>query len=250
MHYRIDGPAGGPVVVFANSLGTDLHLWDDVIARLPGIRALRFDKPGHGLSDHAADVTVEGLAEDAAALIGAVASGPVVFVGLSIGGMIGQALAARRPELLSGLVLSNTAPRMGTAEAWAGRIAAIRAGGIEAIADGVMERWFAAPFRAGADLAIWRNMLVRTPAQGYIAACEALARADLTGSTSLLALPVQVIAGEEDQASPPALVAAMAAAIRGAALDILPGTGHLPPVEAPEAMAGLLRAFLARLPQG
>ncbi|MGA0543106.1 3-oxoadipate enol-lactonase [Neotabrizicola sp. VNH66] len=243
MHYRIDGPDDGPELVFANSLGTDLRLWDDVVQLLPEFRCIRFDKPGHGLSDGAAAVTIDSLAEDAAALIGRLARGPVVLVGLSIGGMIAQAVALRHPGLLRGLVLSNTAAKMGTAEGWSDRIAAIRAGGLESIADAVMDRWFAAEFRAGPDLAIWRNMMVRTPAAGYIAACEALAAADLTGALAGLRLPVMVIAGEEDRASPPDLVAGLAAAIPGARLHRLAGTGHIPPAEAAGPMAGLLRSF-------
>ena len=247
MHYRIDGPQDGPELVFANSLGTDLRLWEDVQRLLPEFRVLRYDKPGHGLSDTAADVTIGSLAADAAALIGAVARGPVIFIGLSIGGMIGQVLAAGQGDLLRGLVLSNTAARMGTAESWTARIAAIRAGGLEAIADAVMERWFAADFRAGPDLALWRNMMIRTPEAGYIAACEALAAADLTGCLGDCRLPVMVIAGEEDQASPPDLVAGLAATIPGAGLQRLAATGHIPPAEAPEAMAGLLRRFAAQV---
>lgn len=246
MHYRIDGAETGPAVVFANSLGTDLHLWDDVVARLPGIRAIRFDKRGHGLSDLGGAVTVEGYADDVAALIETLGLGPVVFVGLSIGGMIGQALAARRPDLVRGLVLSNTAPKMGTAEAWTARVDAIREGGIEAIAEAVMERWFAPVYRAKPDLAVWRNMLTRTPLEGYIQACHALAAADLAATTAVLALPVLVIGGAEDGASPPDLVGAMARQIKGADFHILPATGHIPPVEATAEMAALLQDFIAR----
>lgn len=215
MHYRLDGPDGGPEVVFANSLGTDLRLWDELLGCLPGIRAIRFDKPGHGLSDPDPAMTIESLAADAAALIETVVRGPVVLVGLSIGGMAAQALAAARPELLRGLVLSNTAARMGTPEAWAARIAAIRGGGMAAIADAVMERWFAARFRARPELASWRNMLLRSPVEGYAAACAALAAADLTGALAAPRVPVEVIAGAEDGASAPDLVAALVAAIPG-----------------------------------
>ncbi len=248
LHYRTDGPADAPVVVFANSLGTDLRLWDAVLPLLPGIRALRFDKPGHGLSDRRADLSIAALAEDAIALIESQAEGPVVFVGLSIGGMIGQELAARRPDLLRGLVLSNTAAKMGTAEAWNARIAAVQAHGIETIADAVMERWFAPAFRATPALALWRNMLVRTPADGYVAACAAIADADLSLGTAGLRLPALVIAGAEDGASPPDLVAATARLIPGAAFHTIPGAGHLPPVEATEAFAALLTAFLKDIP--
>lgn len=247
MHYRTDGPEDGLTLVFANSLGTDLRLWDQVLPLLPGIRALRFDKRGHGLSDSGGPdtaVTIAGLAGDAAALIEAEARGPVIFAGLSIGGMIGQQLAHDRPELVRALVLSNTAAKMGSAESWNARIAAVRSGGVASIADAVMERWFAAPFRATPELALWRNMLARTDAAGYAGACTAIAAADLSATTSRLSLPTLVIAGDQDGASPPDLVAETAALIAGAAFRVIPGAGHLPPVEAPSEWAALLRAFL------
>lgn len=246
MHYRLEGPGSAPVVVFANSLGTDLHLWDEVIVLMPEIRALRFDKRGHGLSDRGGAICIADLAEDAAALIEAVIppGEKVIFVGLSIGGLIGQALAATRPELLCALVLSNAAAKMGTAEGWQARIQAIRQGGIESIADAVMERWFAARFRATPELHLWRNMMSRTDTEGYIAACGALAAADQTLATAALSLPVMALVGDEDGASPPELVEATAKLIKGAVFHKLPGVGHLPPVEDPQAMVALLRDFI------
>lgn len=245
MNYQIHGKADGPAVVFANSLGTDLHVWDEVVALLPEMRTIRYDKPGHGLSDLRPAPGIRDFAEDAAALIETVAKGPVVFVGLSIGGMIAQALAARRPDLVRALVLSNTAPKMGTAESWTARIDAVRKAGTASIADAVMERWFAPVFHSKPELALWRNMLARSDDAGYIAACEVLATTDLSESTASLRLPVMVIAGEQDGASPPDLVSNLARSIRGAELHVLPDVGHLPPVEAPEAMARLLRQFVA-----
>jgi 3-oxoadipate enol-lactonase len=168
----------------------------------------------------------------------------VVFVGLSIGGMIAQALAARRPDLLSAVVLSNTAVKMGTAESWAQRIAAIEGAGIASIADTIMERWFAAPFRARPELALWRNMVVRTSASGYIDACHALAATDLTEGTRGLDLPVLVIAGDQDGSSPPELVRATADLIAGAGFETIADAGHLPCVEQPAAYAAILRSFL------
>nr|WP_085787349.1 3-oxoadipate enol-lactonase [Ketogulonicigenium robustum] len=250
MHIRVDGPSDGPTVVFANSLGTDLHLWDAVLPRLQGVRVVRFDKPGHGLSDlprDPASVSIAALADDAAALIEAVCSGPVVFVGLSIGGMIGQQLAASRPDLVRGLVVANSAVQMGTADSWNTRIAAVEADGIESIADAVMERWFAPAFRATPELSIWRNMLVRTPRAGYVAACHALAAADLTARAGAIAVPTAVIAGQLDGAAPPDIVAATAALIDGATYTVMPGVGHIPPVEAPAAFADILNAFLAEV---
>lgn len=244
MHYRVDGPADGPVVVFANSLGTDLRLWDQLLAAMPDIRAVRFDKRGHGLSDEGGAFTIEDLADDAAALIEHLGLRRVVFVGLSIGGMIAQAIAARRPDLIRAVVLSNTAVRMGSAESWAERIAAIRAGGIGAIADLIMERWFSPAFRARPELAAWRNMVACSPAGGYIAACQALAVADLTAAARSLDLPVAVFAGDRDGSSPVEMVAATAAMISGAGFHVITDAGHLPCVEQPAAFAALLGEFM------
>jgi 3-oxoadipate enol-lactonase len=242
MHVDLRGE--GPLVVFANSLGTDLRLWDAVLPLLPqGFRFARFDKPGHGLSDLSDTVSIASLADDAAALIDD-AGGPAIVVGLSIGGQIVQQLACARPDLVRAMVLSNTAARLGTADSWQARIDAVATGGIAPIADAVLDRWFAQPFRHSPACAPWRAMLTRTPAAGYIAACRALAASDLTAQTATLRLPTLVIAGQADGASPPDLVAATAALIPGAAFHVLPGAGHLPPVETPAAFAALLSPFL------
>jgi 3-oxoadipate enol-lactonase len=245
LHVQVDGPRAAPPVVFANSLGTDLRLWDQVLPLLPGdCRFIRYDKRGHGLSSLGGGETLADHVDDAIAVIEAVARGPVVFVGLSIGGLIGQGVASRRPDLVRALVLSNTAAKLGTAENWRARIAAVQAGGVESIADAIMERWFAAPFRATPDCALWRAMLARTPAKGYAAACAALADADHRTLTSALRLPVLAIAGSEDAATTPQVVRDTAALIPGASFREIPGAGHLPPVETPEAWAALVAPFL------
>lgn len=245
VHLRIDGPADAPAVVFANSLGTDLRLWDAVLPLLPpGLRYVRYDKRGHGLSDIAGGRMITDHAEDAIAVILSLGAGPVVFVGLSIGGLIGQVVASQRPDLIRAMVLSNTAARLGTAESWQARIDAVNAHGLQHIADAVMERWFAAPFRGSPACAPWRNMLLRTPPEGYIAACHALATADQTAATAALRLPTLVIAGAEDGASPPDLVQATAALIPDAAFHVIPGAGHLPCVETPAAWAAIVAPFL------
>lgn len=244
MHFQIDGAASGPTVVFANSLGTDLRLWDALLPHLPaGFRYVRYDKRGHGLSDLGGPVSAAELADDAAALIAHI-GGPVVFVGLSIGGLIAQALAARHPDLLKAVVISNSAAKLGTAESWQTRIDAVRAHGLAGIAEAVMERWFAPAFRNSPAVAPWRNMMIRTPEEGYVAACGALAGADQTEATRALRLPALVIAGGEDGSTPPDLVRATAALIPGAAFHIIPGTGHLPCVENPAAYAAVLTPFL------
>lgn len=244
LHLQIDGPDHGPTVVFANSLGTDLRLWDKVLPLLPaGMRYVRYDKRGHGLSSQTGGEDIADHTDDAIAVIEHV-GGPVVFVGLSIGGLIAQCVGSRRPDLVRALVLSNTAAKLGTADGWAARIAAVNDGGLESIADSVMDRWFAPAFRATPDLALWRAMLTRTPARGYTAACAALAGADQTETTRTLRLPALVIAGSEDGASPSTVVKATAGLIPGAQFHEIPGAGHLPCVETPAAWAALVAPFL------
>lgn len=246
LNWREDGDPAGYPVVFANSLGTDMRLWDQVLPLLPrGLRIIRFDKRGHGLSDcPPAPYAMEDLVSDAEALLDGLGLRECVFVGLSIGGMIGQGLAARRPDLVRALVLSNTAAKMGDAAMWQARIDAIRAGGIEALADAVMERWFSPAFLSRPELTAWRNMLTRTPVEGYVGCCHAIAGADLSESTGALSLPVLAIAGREDGASPPELVQGTASMIAGSRFAVIEGAGHLPCVEDPAAYAALLNEFL------
>jgi 3-oxoadipate enol-lactonase len=246
LHVADTGPRDAPAVLFCNSLGTDLRLWEALLPHLPtGLRYIRYDKRGHGLSEcPPGDWTVADLACDAEHLIETLGAGPVVFVGLSIGGMIGQQLAFMRPDLVHALVLSNTAARMGTPEMWAQRINAIKAGGISALESAILDRWFGPAFRHSADVALWGAMLSRTPQAGYLACCAALAGADLTQQTARLRLPTLAIAGEYDGACPADLVEATAALIPGAQCNVIPGVGHLPCVECSADYAARLIPFL------
>lgn len=246
LNWRQDGDPNGRPVVFANSLGTDLRLWDKIIPKLPqNLRLIRFDNRGHGLSDGPdAPYSIDDLTLDAEALLDHLRVTDCVFVGLSIGGMIGQSLTARRPDLVRALVLSNTAAKMGDAQMWHDRIAVIQDGGIEALADPILERWFSNTFRATDELAAWRNMLIRTPKQGYLGCCHAIAGADLTDITSTLTLPSMGISGEVDGASTPELVAATLALIPGSTHHVIDNAGHLPCIEDPATYAALLNTFL------
>lgn len=246
LHVQVDGPEDGPFVMFANSLGTDLRVWEPLLPSLPaGLRIVRFDKRGHGLSDcPEAPYDIDTLVSDAEAVIDALGVGDIVFVGLSIGGLIGQGLAARRPELLRGLVLMDTAAKIGSPEMWQERIDGLRAGGIGSMADGILDRWFAPEMRNdAARLAPWRNMLTRTPLEGYIGCCSAIAGADFTASTSVLTIPVMAMAGSEDGSTTPDMVKATADLCNGA-FHVVPNTGHLPCVEAPEQAGALISDFL------
>jgi 3-oxoadipate enol-lactonase len=246
LHYRDDGPREAPAIVFANSLGTDLRMWDGVAGRLPGYRRIRFDKRGHGLSatPHT-PWTVEDLAGDAVALMDHLKIARATIAGCSIGGIIGQAMGIHHASRVSTLVLSNTAAKVGTAEGWAQRIDAVEQGGMAAIAGLVMERWFAAEFRASPEAKLWQTMLLRSDPAGYIGTCRALAVADLRDALSQIKTPVLMFAGGADQSTPPALIRETASHIAGARVVQFADSGHLPAIDAPAATALAIMAFLA-----
>lgn len=247
VHFSDTGPKDGRVVMFANSLGTDFRVWDQLLPLLPeGLRIVLFDKAGHGLTDcRPAPYAMDQLVADAEALADHLELTDITFVGLSIGGMIGQGLAAKRPDLLKALVLMDTAAKIGSPEMWQTRIDAVRAGGIESLADAILERWFAPVYRENnpTDLAKWRNMLSRTPVEGYVGCCQAIAAADLTESTRALTLPVMAMTGDQDGSTPPELVQATAD-LCGATCHIIKDAGHIPCVEQPEVVAKLITDFL------
>ncbi|MCL6285726.1 3-oxoadipate enol-lactonase [Ruegeria sp. 2012CJ41-6] len=249
LHYRVDGDPDGAPVVFANSLGTDLRLWDSLLPHLPGgLKIIRYDKRGHGLSSVPDGPYAMGaLVRDAERLLDHLSVRDCVFVGLSIGGMIAQGLAVKRLDLVRGMVLSNTAAKIGTPALWDDRIAMARAGGIEALADATMERWFSRTFRATSELALWRNMLTRQPLEGFLGCSAAISGTDFYTPTSGLRLPTLGIAGSEDGSTPPDLVRETVELVPGSDFKLIRRAGHLPCVERPDDYAALLTAFLAQI---
>lgn len=246
LHVQVDGPEDGPPVVFANSLGTDLRLWDQVIPLLPeGLRLIRYDKRGHGLSTCPAPPYGMGaLVRDAERVMDAFAVRDAVFVGLSIGGLIAQGLAAKRLDLVRAVVLSNTGAKIGTRQMWEDRIATLRAEGLPSMADAIMERWFAPAFRESPAAAPWRRMVETCPEDGYAGCSAAIAGSDFYSTTAALRLPALVIAGDRDGATPPDLVRELADLIPGARFELMRGVGHLPCVEDPATYAAHLSTFL------
>ncbi|WP_299969060.1 3-oxoadipate enol-lactonase [uncultured Roseobacter sp.] len=249
LHYRVDGPEDGAPVVFANSLGTDLRLWDGILPLLPpGLRIIRFDKRGHGLSDcPPAPYTMGALISDTESLLDHLEVRDCVFVGLSIGGMIAQGLAVKRLDLIRAMVLSNTAAKIATPEMWSERITTVEQDGIEALADAVMERWFGRAFLSQPELALWRTMLARQPDAGYAGCCAAISGTDFYSTTAGLRLPTLGIAGTEDGSTPPDLVRETVGLIPGSRCAVIRGAGHLPCVEKPEEYAALLSEFLGEV---
>jgi len=251
IHSQVDGvddPAA-PTVVFANSLGTDLTLWDSVLPHLPpGLRLIRHDMRGHGRSSvPPGPYSMGALVSDAEAVCDAWEVKDCVFVGLSVGGLIAQGLAVKRMDLVRGLVLSNTAAKIGTKDRWQERIDAVRAGGMEAVAEGVLERWFGPAFLASSEVAPWRALLLATPPEGYAGVCAAIAGTDFFSTTSGLRLPTLGISGTEDKSTPPDMVRETTELVPGSRFELIRRAGHLPCVEQPETYAALLTGFMKEI---
>ena len=208
---------------------------------------LRYDPRGHGLSGIGeAPGSIEAHAADLAALLDA-RDGRWTLRGLSIGGQIALATALARPDLVAGLVLCDTAAQIGSPGRYADRIARIRAGGIAAIAEEQMARWFAPGFaeRHPGTVAAMRAMLTRQPLEVYLRGVEAVRDADLSDRLGAIRAPTLCLVGSEDRSTPPEQVRALARAIPGATCAEIEGAGHLPPVERPEATARAVAAILA-----
>ena len=251
----VQGPAdaSGVPVVLSHALGLDLSMWDGLAGELAASHpVLRYDHRGHGGSAvPAGRYSMIDLVDDAARLIREWGRGPVVWVGLSMGGMVGQGLAVRHPELLRGLVLANTSSQYPeTARAmWAQRIATVEAQGLSAIADMVMERYFTAAFRAANPdaVATFRHGLLRTDPAGYVGCCHAVANVDWLDALQQVKCPTLIIAGAQDVGAPVAMSQAMAERIPGAQLVVLDAASHLSVAEQPMLFAQHLDQFLSGL---
>jgi 3-oxoadipate enol-lactonase len=254
LRYDVQGPRDGHPAprcfVLAHALGCDSTMWDALAHHLAQHgRVVRYDQRGHGGSEAPpGPYTMAELADDAARLIDELALGPVVWVGLSMGGMVGQELALRHPDRVRALVLANTTSRY-PPEAqvgWAQRIAGIAQGGLEAIVDGALQRWFHADFHARQPQAVahWRARVLGCDAAAYIACCQAIAGVDTTARLPGIAVPALVIAGALDPGTPPAMAQVIAQGIPGARLVVLPEASHLSVLEQPLAFRAALDDWL------
>lgn len=254
LHFRVQGREGAPVLALANSLGTDARIWDGVIERLAGAyRVVSYDKRGHGLSDApGGDYRLDEHVDDLVGLLDHLKIERLALAGISVGGLIGQGFALRYPERLAGLILCDTAPKVGDAVMWNGRIAAVRDGGMAAIADAVMARWFTERYRREEPEALvgWRNMFLRMPVDGYVGTCAALRDADLREAIGDIRTPTLVVVGDEDLSTPVALVRDAAERIAGARFEVVAAAGHIPSIEQPQALADLIEDFLGEVGHG
>jgi 3-oxoadipate enol-lactonase len=237
-----------PVIVFANSLGTDFRIWLPLIDELTeSWSLLLYDKRGHGLSDLGSTPhTIEDHADDLIGLVTHLGIGKAIFCGLSVGGLIVQSVYAKRPDLVDRIILCDTAHKIGTPEMWNGRIETAMTAGIGSMADAILERWFTTDFRdqRKSELSGYRNMLVRQSPEGYAATCAAIRDADFTALAPKIKVPVLCIVGDQDGSTPPALVRSTADLIPGAGFEVIDDAGHIPCVEQPAALAELLAGFI------
>jgi 3-oxoadipate enol-lactonase len=273
IHYQYLDNQENRTFVFINSLGTDFRIWDGVVDILKNHgNILRFDKAGHGLSsdlrlggiplldfrftiEAESDVnrnskivnsTIQDFANDVLGLMDFLNIQKAVIVGLSIGGIIAQYLAIHHAEKVEQLILSNTAPKVGSEESWNTRIETVKKDGIASIADNIMKVWFSENFRNNRinELLGYKMMVSNINLEGYIQACEALKTNDLTNKISKIKVPTLCFAGSEDGSTPPELVKAMADLIPDSTYILIAGVGHIPCVEQPELMANHILAFV------
>ncbi|GIX49775.1 MAG: 3-oxoadipate enol-lactonase [Candidatus Tectimicrobiota bacterium] len=252
MNYTLEGPETAPVVTLSHSLAANLTMWDPQVPALTSrYRVLRYDTRGHGGTEAPpGPYTLELLVEDVRALLQALGITRTHFVGLSMGGMIGQLLALQSPQLLQSLVLCDTTSRVPpeAKPTWEERIRTAQTQGLAPLVEPTLERWFTAPFRQQHPEVVdkVRAMIRATPPAGYIGCCHAIAALDLTDRLPAITVPTLVIVGEEDPGTPVAASQVIHQQIKGSELVVLKGAAHLSNMEQPQAFNEALLAFLDR----
>lgn len=250
LRVALQGLSTGRPVVLSHALGLDTRMWDALAAELaPHCRVLRYDHRGHGGSDAPpGPYTMDDLVDDAARVVQEWDVGPVAWIGLSMGAMVGMGLAIRRPELVDSLVLANTTSRYPpeARTGWSQRIAAVEAGGMTQVVDMVLQRYLRADFRARQWLQVagYRDTILRCDPQGYVACCHAVASVDWLDELGRIAAPTLIIAGAEDVGAPPHMSRAMEQRIPNARLVQLEKASHLSVAEQPVHFESLVKDFL------
>lgn len=250
INYELSGVADGPAVVLHHPLATSLHSWDELTAALEDkYRVLRLDARGHGQSDApAGPYAFETLAKDVVDLMTACAIDKASFIGLSMGGMVGQYLGLLHPERFNSLMLVSTSSRIPdeAKPIWEQRIAAAKKDGMASQVDGAMARWVSP--RALAENAALverlRKLILTTPIDGYLGWCEAIRGLNVTSRLGAIKLPTRVIVGELDPATPVAASQAIHEAIPGSDLVVVPGVSHMLHNEEPELFHSHVLPFL------
>lgn len=250
LHHTADGPEDAPAVLFGPSLGTDLHLFDAQVAALSDrYRCVRFDLPGHGSSpDATGNLTVADLAEGALAAADAEGVGEFHYVGVSIGGAIGQWLGVHGGARVRSIAVLATAARFPNPDAWPQRAATVRAEGTGAMVASRPGTWYVEDW-ARRDPAGERrllDMLRATRPEGYAACCAAIGAFDVRADLGSVTVPALVVAGAEDPATPPSSLREIADGIPGARYAEVADAAHLLNYERPGEVNELTREWLSR----
>jgi 3-oxoadipate enol-lactonase len=247
INVEVEGRDGAPVLMLSNSLGTNLHMWDDQVPEWSRhFRLVRYDRRGHGKSGvPKGPYSMERFGRDVVAVLDALKFKKINWCGLSLGGMVGQWLGANAPDRVEKLVLSNTNYHYADKTPWNDRIKVVRDRGLAELVDPNMERWFTKEFRARAPKAIARmkEMFLATNRDGYIASCEAIRDMDFTASNPRIAAPTLVIVGKHDPATPPSAGEAIQKQIKGAKLAALEAA-HIANIEQPKLYTETVLNFL------
>lgn len=254
LNYTLEGRNQGVPLVFINSLGSDLRLWDKLTLHFADqFYLIRYDKRGHGLSDCPPGAyTIHDHANDLAALLDHLNIYQAILIGISVGGMTALDYTLHHPERVLALVLCDTAARIGTTELWNERIQAVQKNGIASIAEAIVARWFTADFpqQHPAEFRGYYNLLTRAPVAGYIATCEALRDADLRDDIGAIEARSLVLCGAEDVPTPPERARELAAGLKSARFELIEKAAHLPCIEQPDVMAAKIKAFFQEIGYG
>jgi 3-oxoadipate enol-lactonase len=241
---------GPPTLVYLHSLGTEMRIWDAVAEQLSHLPQLRLDLRGHGLSEApTGDYSIAEMAADVWGVLDQLNIGPVVMIGVSVGGQIALRAAFERPAQVMGVVALDTAARIRNRESWSERIDLVRTRGLEPIADETVARWFVTGVAKHNAVVVagYRRMLMRTPLEGYLGTCAALRDEDLTPHLARITQPVLVVCGSHDAATPPAVVRGLAQGLPHARYVEIAAAGHLPCLDQPSATAAHIDSFVREL---
>jgi 3-oxoadipate enol-lactonase len=247
IYVAVEGNERAPALMLSNSLGTNLHMWDDQAGELAKhFRLIRYDRRGHGRSSvPPGPYSMERFGRDVLAILDKLGIERTNWCGLSMGGMVGQWLGANAPNRVNKLILSNTAPYYADKGPWQERIVFVREKGLGALVEANMQRWFTEGFRKSHPHVIERmkGIFTGTDPKGYIACCEAIRDMDFRGSNARIEAPTMVIVGAQDPATPPAQGEAIANAIPGAKVASI-DAAHITNMEQPQVYTQTVLEFL------
>jgi 3-oxoadipate enol-lactonase len=248
LNVSVEGRDSGPTLMMSNSLGCTMAMWEPQMPALTKLfRVIRYDRRGHGKSDMNGPTSMERYGKDVLAILDDLNIDKVHWCGLSMGGMVGQWLGANAPERFNKIILANTSCYYPDPTNWHNRIKAVREGGLKAVADAVIGGWLTADFREREPetTAKMKAMLIASPVEGYLAACEALSTLDQRALLPKIKSPTLVIAGRQDNATPVAAGELIRSNIPGASMTLL-DAAHISNVEQPYAFTDAVVGFLTQ----